>query len=370
MRVALYHGAGRLTLEERPDPVAGPGELVVRVRACGLCGSDLMRWYQDPRAPVVLGHEPAGEVVDAGPGAPFAPGDRVFVHHHVPCMTCALCRAGRHTLCETFRRTRLDPGGLAELIRVPAENARLDTLALPAGVSDSDATLIEPLGCVLRGQRWAGVAPGSRVAVIGAGAMGLLEIGAALAAGAERVVAVEPRADRRALALGSGAAAAFADDDPGAVGDALGGLADQVFVCTTKAEAIAGALHLAGPAGVVQLFAPPRPGTAVPLDLGAVFFREVAIQFDVLGRAARHPRRPRPAGGGRPRDRRARLPPGPARARGGGLPAGALGRGDQGGRPALIGPSRPGASVRLVGGRSGGRGRAAGVGLRDSPRRE
>ena len=278
VRVALYHGAGRLTLEERPDPVAGPGELVVRVRACGLCGSDLMRWYQDPRAPVVLGHEPAGEVVDAGPGAPFAPGDRVFVHHHVPCMTCALCRAGRHTLCETFRRTRLDPGGLAELIRVPAENARLDTLALPAGVSDSDATLIEPLGCVLRGQRWAGVAPGSRVAVIGAGAMGLLEIGAALAAGAERVVAVEPRADRRARALGSGAVAAFADDDPGAVSDALGGLADQVFVCTTKAEAIAGALHLAGPAGVVQLFAPPRPGTAVPLDLGAVFFREVTIQ--------------------------------------------------------------------------------------------
>ncbi len=266
-----------MTLEERPDPVAGPGELVVRVRACGLCGSDLMAWYQDPRAPVVLGHEPAGEVVDAGPGAPVAVGERVFVHHHVPCMTCALCRAGRHTLCDTFRRTRIDPGGLAELIRVPAENARLDVLVLPDRMSDADATLIEPLGCVLRGQRWAGVGPGSRVAVVGAGAMGLLEIAAALAAGAQRVVAVEPRADRRELARRAGAVA-IATGDPGEVEEALGALADQVFVCTSHADAIAGALHLAGPAGVVQLFAPPRPGTPVALDLGAVFFREVSIQ--------------------------------------------------------------------------------------------
>ena len=277
MRVAIYHGGGRIALEERPDPTAGPGELVVRVRACGLCGSDLMGWYQDPRAPLVLGHEPAGEVVETGAGAPFTVGDRVFVHHHVPCMTCRLCRAGRHTLCETFRRTRIDPGGLAELIRVPAENARLDVLLLPPAVSDVAATMIEPLGCVLRGQRWAGVGPGSRVAVVGAGAMGLLEIGAALAAGAARVVAIEPRDDRRALARRAGAGA-LASDDPAAVAAALGGLADQVFVCTGDARAIAGALHLAGPAGVVQLFAPPPPGTTVALDLGATFFREVTIQ--------------------------------------------------------------------------------------------
>ncbi len=273
----MYHGGGRIALEERPDPVAGAGELVVRMSACGLCGSDLMGWYQDPRAPVVLGHEPVGEVIAAGPGAPVAVGERVHVHHHVPCMTCALCRAGRHTLCATFRATRIDPGGLAELIRVPADNARLDVLTVPPGLPDWAATLIEPLGCVLRGQRWAGVGPGSRVAVVGAGAMGLLEIGAALAAGARAVAAVEPRADRRALAAAAGAAIPDGDD-AAAVADALGGPADQVFVCTSAPDAIAGALHMAGPAGVVQLFAPPRPGTPVPLDLGAVFFREVTIQ--------------------------------------------------------------------------------------------
>jgi L-iditol 2-dehydrogenase len=282
VRVAVYHGEGRLTLEDRPDPVAGPGELVVRVRACGLCGSDLMAWYQDPRAPVVLGHEPAGEVVEAGEGAGFAPGTRVFVHHHVPCMTCALCRAGRHTLCEQFPRTRIDPGGLAELVRVPAPNVRADVLPLPDALPHWAATLIEPLACVVRGQRRAGVGAGSRVAVVGAGAMGLLEVAAARAAGAAAVAVVEPRADRRALAEAGGAAAVAVPpggvaEAAGAVAEVLGGPAHQVFVCTSSHDAIAGALALAGPAGVVQLFAPTIPGAPVPLDLGSIFFREVTI---------------------------------------------------------------------------------------------
>jgi L-iditol 2-dehydrogenase len=278
VRVAVYHGAGRIELSERPDPVAGPGELVVRVRACGLCGSDLMAWYQDPRAPLVLGHEPAGEVETVGAGAPFAEGDRVFVHHHVPCGACARCRAGRDTLCDTFRRTRIDPGGLAERIRVPAENVRADVLRLPDDLPHWAATLVEPLACVVRGQRWAGVGAGSRVAVVGAGAMGLLEVEAARAAGAAVVVAVEPRADRRALARDAGAAT-IAALEPAAARDALGGeLADQVFVCTSDRRAIAEALHLAAPGGVVQLFAPTPPGELVPIDLGTAFFREVTLQ--------------------------------------------------------------------------------------------
>ncbi len=278
MRAAVYHGDGRITLEERARPTIGPGELLVRTHACGLCGSDLMQWYQDPRAPVVLGHEPVGTVVEAGSGAPCPVGARVFVHHHVPCMVCALCRRGRHTLCETFRVTRIDPGGLAEFIRVPTENARLDVLEVPAGMSDAAATLIEPLACILRGQRWAGVTAGSRVAVVGAGSMGLLQIAAARAAGALWVVALEPRADRRALARVFGA---IAPDDTAATTAraALGGEgADAVFVCTHDHRGIQTALEIAGPGSVVQLFAPTEPGELVPLDLGAIFFREVTIQ--------------------------------------------------------------------------------------------
>ncbi|MEW6583494.1 MAG: zinc-binding dehydrogenase, partial [Actinomycetota bacterium] len=219
-----------------------------------------------------------GRVAEVGAGVGLAPGARVFVHHHVPCFTCRLCRAGRHTLCPTFRATRIDPGGLAELIRVPEPNVRADVLVLPDDLPDLAATLIEPLGCVIHGLRLARVGPGARVAVVGAGAMGLLEVQAALALGAARVVAVEPQADRRALAEQAGATA-LADGSPGAVREALGGdLADAVIVCTSNRGAIAGALHLAGDAGVVQLFAPTPPGEIVGLDLGAVFFREVEIQ--------------------------------------------------------------------------------------------
>ncbi len=278
MRAAIYHGAGRITVEDVPTPRIGDGELLVRMSACGLCGSDLMRWYQDPRAPVVLGHEPVGTVAAAGAGAPFAVGARVFVHHHVPCFVCRLCRAGRHTLCDTFRSTRIDPGGLAEFIRVPAENARADVLALPDAVDDVTGTLIEPVACIVRGQRHAGVGPGSRVAVVGAGSMGLLEIQVARALGAAAVVALEPDNERRRGAARMGA---LTPDglDAGAVRDALDGdLADQVFVCTHDHHAVAEALHMAGPAGVVQLFAPTQPGDLVPLDLGAIFFREVTLQ--------------------------------------------------------------------------------------------
>jgi len=278
MRVAMYHGGGRITVEEAPTPAIGDGELLVRMRACGLCGSDLMRWYQDRRAPVVLGHEPVGEVVEVGAGAPFAAGDRVFAHHHVPCFECRLCRAGRHTLCETFRATRIDPGGLAEYIRVPAANVAADVLPLPDGLDDIAATLIEPVACILRGQRMAGVTSGSRVAVVGAGSMGILEVQVARALGAAEVVALEPQQDRRAIARRAGA---ITPDGAGAdaVRDALGGdLADQVFVCTHHHAAIAESLHMAGAAGVVQLFAPTEPGDLVGLDLGAVFFREVTLQ--------------------------------------------------------------------------------------------
>ncbi len=278
MRAAVYHGDGRITVESLEVPEPGPGEIVVRLVACGICGSDLMRWYQDPRAPVVLGHEPVGVVAAVGAGSGFAVGDRVFVHHHVPCLRCDRCRAGRDTLCESFRATRIDPGGLAEFIRVPRENVALDVLPVPADVSDDAATLIEPLACILRGQHMAGVGPGSVVAVVGAGSMGLLEIMAARALGADRIVAVEPDGERRRRAAAAGAT--LADGlDARAVHAALGGRgADQVFVCTHATEAIAASLAMAGVAGVVQLFAVPEPGHTVPLDLGEAFFREVTVQ--------------------------------------------------------------------------------------------
>jgi len=240
------------------------------MRACGICGSDLMDWYQAPRAPVVLGHEPVGEIVD-GDGL-FPAGQRVFVHHHVPCGECARCHSGHETLCETFRRTRIVPGGLAELFVVPAENARADTLSLPDSLEDAEATLVEPLACVLRGQRLAGVGSGSRVLVVGGGQIGLLTAQAARALGADDVAVAEPLPERRAIAERVGAVAV--EPAPAAIPFRP----DVVVVCVSAPEAFELAVTAVDEGGVVQLFAPPSPETRLPLDGTTLLFRELTVQ--------------------------------------------------------------------------------------------
>ncbi len=278
MRAAVYQPGGAVVLEECDVPAPGPGEVLVAMRACGICGSDLMRWYVEPRAPLVLGHEPVGEVVAAGEAveAPLPEvGARVFVHHHVPCGECELCRRGRDTLCETFKATRIHPGGFSERILVPAENAARDLLVVPESVSDAAATLIEPLACCVRGLRRAKVDRETRLLVIGGGQMGLLTALGGLAAGA-RVAVAEPLAERRALAGSLGAAGI--EPDPEAVSSALGGLPTVVMLATGAAAAWELALSAADKGAVVQLFAPSGPGESRAFDVDDVFFRELEIQ--------------------------------------------------------------------------------------------
>lgn len=279
MRAAVYHGAADVRIAELERPVPGPSELLVEMRACGICGSDLMDWYIDSRAPLVLGHEPVGVVLEAGEGADGslpAPGARVFVHHHVPCQACELCRRGHETLCETFRRTRILPGGFSELFLVPAENAALDVLEVPAHVTDEAATAIEPLACVVRGQRIAGVGPGTRLVVVGAGQIGLLQALAGRAAGAQ-VTVVELVQCRRAFAERLGFAAVAPDAT--SVIDAGGGARPTVVtLCTGAASAWELAEAVVDRGGIVQLFAPPRPGQRRSFEGHDLFFREVTIQ--------------------------------------------------------------------------------------------
>ena len=269
MRAAVYYGAGELRVEERPAPSPGPGEALVAMRACGICGSDLMEWYQDPRAPVVLGHEPVGVVVAAADGLP-APGTRVFVHHHVPCGRCEYCARGHETLCDQFKATRIVPGGLSELILVPAANAALDMLVVPDEVSDEAATLIEPLACCVRGLKRARVGPGSRLLVFGGGQMGLLIAQAALAAGAEVTVA-EPLAERREIAAALGARAV----EP--LASAVG-TPNAILLATYAPSAWELAIECADRGAVIQLFAPAAPDQARAFNVNHVFFKELEIQ--------------------------------------------------------------------------------------------
>lgn len=264
MRVARSTGRRAVAIEERPDPVAGPGEVVVRVLACGVCGSDVSDAWVAPKLPAVLGHEIHAEVVSLGPGAVApAPGTRVVVHHHAPCGECRRCRRGRETLCERFADTRLDPGGFAELVRVPAE---LAGELLDAGDLHSDrAIFVEPLACVLRAFDRAHLRAGDSLLVVGTGASGLLAIAAAHARAIAAVWVREPRPERleRALALG---AERHGNE-----------LVDVALVCTPAAAAIAAARTALAPGGTLCLYAPPAAGTPLDLDGFAIYRDEIDV---------------------------------------------------------------------------------------------
>src|SRR5574341_2669940 len=192
MKVAMYYNNRDVRVEEMAVPSIGPGELLVRVRASGICGTDVMEWYRIQKAPLVLGHEIAGEVAAVGEGLQgYRVGDRVFVSHHVPCGSCRYCLSGHHSVCDTLRRTHFDPGGFAEYLRVPGINVRLGTFLLPEAMSFEEGSFIEPLACVVRGQRFAGLHTGQSVLVIGSGISGVLHVQLARAQGSALVVATD-----------------------------------------------------------------------------------------------------------------------------------------------------------------------------------
>jgi L-iditol 2-dehydrogenase len=282
MRAVEYHSNNDIRIVELPIPEIGPGELLVQLHACGLCASDVMEWYMRPRAPLYPGHEPAGVVAAVGPGVQqFGVGQRVFVHHHVPCMVCHFCQRGSYSQCATFRATRLDPGGLAEFIRVPAPNVQLDVLPLPDNLSFEAATLIEPLGCCIRGIDRAAIRPGDSVLILGAGSNGIMLGQLAQQRGATRVIIVDPIAYRRQRALDAGIDHAL-DPQAGplleqiaAVND--GRKPDIVLVTPSKINAMLQGLDLVGPGGTVLLFAPPPPGETLPVAANQLFFQEISL---------------------------------------------------------------------------------------------
>ncbi len=277
MRVAVWYNNRDLRIEERLVPAIGPGEMLIRVDASGICGSDVMEWYRIDRAPLVLGHEIGGQVVEIGDGVErFRVGDRVSAAHHVPCNTCYHCLRGCHTLCETLRRTNFDPGGFAEYVRLPAINVDRGVFRLPDEMSAEEATFIEPLACVLRGQRIAGLKPGDSVLVIGSGIAGLLHILLARALGARLVMATDINQFRldTARELGADIAIPAEENLPDRTRRInQGRLADLVIVCTGATPAALHALSSVEPGGTVLLFAPTDPAVTLPLSLHELFWR-------------------------------------------------------------------------------------------------
>ena len=278
MRVAMWYNNRDVRVEEMPVPQIGPGEMLVRIEASGICGSDVMEWYRLDRAPLVLGHEISGQVAEVGEGVEtFRVGDRVIAAHHVPCNTCRHCLSGHHTMCETLRRTSFYPGGFAEHLRLPAINVDRGTFLLPDSMSYEDATFIEPLACVLRGQRIAGIQPGQSVLVVGSGIAGLLHVLLARALGAGLIVATDISEYRLKAARRFGADIALhaPEDLAERFRDANSGrLADLVIVCTGAVSAVNQALECVERGGTALMFAPTDPGVTIPISINDFFFRE------------------------------------------------------------------------------------------------
>lgn len=285
MRAGVYYSNSDVRVEEMPVPVIGPGELLMRTRASGICGSDVLEWYRMPKAPIVLGHEVAGDVVQVGEGVSHVSvGDRVVVSHHVPCNSCPMCLAGFHTACHTLHTTNFDPGGFAEFVRVPALQTDRGILRLPEAVSYEAGTFVEPLACVTRAQTRAGVRPGSSVLVVGSGISGLLHIRLAIALGAGRVFATDISEYRLEWARKSGAVRAFdaiaaGEDLPELLREANDGkLADLVILCTGAPSAIDQALACLENGATLVVFAVPAPGESHPMPLNELWRREVTIR--------------------------------------------------------------------------------------------
>lgn len=270
MKVAMYYNNRDVRLEEAEKPKICKGEILLKVIASGICGSDIMEWYRTKKAPLVLGHEVAGDVAEVGEGVTgFKVGDRVTVTHHVPCDECNYCKDDNKTMCETLRTTKFFPGGFAEYLRVPEINVKKGTLRLPDKVSYNDGTFVEPLGCVVRSQRKAQLKSNHTVIVLGAGISGLLHIKLAKFLGC-KVVATDISEMRRKAAEKAGADIVIdaKDDVPSKVSEFNDGrLADRVIVCTGAMPAFRQALESVDRGGSILFFAPTGPDEELPIPV-------------------------------------------------------------------------------------------------------
>jgi L-iditol 2-dehydrogenase len=278
MKVAKWYNNQDIRIEEVPTPSPGPDEMLVKVMACGICGSDIVEWYRLPRAPLVPGHEIGAEVVEVGQAVrDFNPGDRIFVAPKAPCMQCDYCKNGHYPVCTRIKE-RL-PGGLAEYVRVPNTLIEHGTYRVPDTISYEQSTFIEPLACVVRAQRLAGgVQQGQTVMVFGCGMSGLLHIKLAKAKNCQ-VIATDLNAGRLELAarLGADITIDAAGNVAGRLTDANDKKADVVILSTSAMSAVDQAWKCVDKGGVIVFFAVPGPDRQISIPLNDFWTKEIKI---------------------------------------------------------------------------------------------
>jgi L-iditol 2-dehydrogenase len=281
MRVGVYYNNRKVEVEERSVPEIGAGDVLIKVMASGICGSDILEWYRVKKAPLVLGHELTGEVVDVGKKIDhIKKGDRVFATHHVPCEQCHECLSGHQTACEILQTVNnFDPGGFSEYLRVTGKSVETGILALPEEISYEEGSFIEPLGTVVRGLRNINLQSGESMLVLGCGIAGLLMIKMARILGVGRIIATDINPYRLEAAERYGANHTFRAEEnlPSRIMDVNGRLADKVILCAGVLSAAQQALQCVERGGAILFFAVPKPGENIEIDM-TPFWRN-DIQF-------------------------------------------------------------------------------------------
>ncbi len=282
MLVAVYHNNRDIRIQEVAKPEIASDEMLLKVMACGLCGSDVVEWYRVPKAPRVLGHEATGIIDKTGEEvARYNIGERVFVSHHVPCNKCKYCLNGHHTACETLHTTNYYPGGLAQYIRVPKANVEYGVYKLPSDMSYDEGTFIEPLACTIRGQRLAGIKKEDTLLIIGSGISGILHIQLAALEGLQKIIAADINPYRLKLAERFGAHhTIYAKENLPKKLEEIneGRLADQVIVCTGAAQASLTSLECIDKGGTILFFAVPDPGVRIPVPITQFWRNEITMK--------------------------------------------------------------------------------------------
>ena len=287
MKVAMYYNNNDVRIEEMSIPIINENELLVKVKASGICGSDVMEWYRIKKAPKVLGHEITGDIVEVGKKVKkYKIGDRVFVSHHVPCDNCHFCLDDKQTLCHTLHTTNFYPGGFAEYLRVPEINIKNGVFVLPKEMSYDEGVFIEPLACVVRGLRTAGMKKGLNVLVIGSGISGLIQIKLARAWGTKRIIATD--IDEYRLKSAKKFGADFVINAKENVPEQVkkyndGRLADLVVISTGVSSAIKQGLQSVEAGGTILFFAPAEPGVEIPFPLFDLWNKQVKMVSTYAG---------------------------------------------------------------------------------------
>lgn len=277
MKVSMWYNNKDIRMEEAPTPKPGQKEILVKIISCGICGSDIVEWYRLPRAPLVQGHEIGGEIVEVGGSVKnFRPGDRVFVAPKVPCMECYYCKNEHYPVCSNIKDRM--PGGFAEYVLVPESLVKNGTYLLPNNVTCDQSTFIEPLACVVRAQRLAGVKNDQTVMVIGCGMAGLLHIKLAKAKKC-RIIATDINEKRLEFAkkIGADFTINAKEDVPERLIAENKKKADVVILCSSAISAVEQAWKCVDKGGVMVFFAVPGPDKVVTIPINYFWTKEIRI---------------------------------------------------------------------------------------------